>query len=211
MGAINVIVEEDGAEKSAEPMHVKLREMCGFTSVNVESPPDEEELGSIDRVDKCSFVYAEATEFGVRKVHFKKSGGGNGYTTLDRNKASLDTCTSYHTFFAPELLTNISDSPTIMKGRCNAGTTSTRRQGSYGQSCVWLDKRGIANLLSVPILEESGYIVSSHTKKEWEVTNPEGVIITFKRDTVICKGMPYIDLCEEKTGLAMIQGTKAWS
>ena len=37
MGAVNVVVKEDGAEKSAEPMHAKLREMCGFTSVNVES------------------------------------------------------------------------------------------------------------------------------------------------------------------------------
>ena len=83
-----------------------------------------------------------------------------------------------------------------MKVCCNAGTTSTSRQRSYGQSRVWLNEQGIADLLSVPMLEESGYIVSSHTKKEWEVTNPEGVIITFKRDTGICKGMPYIDLRE---------------
>ena len=75
MGAINVIVEEDGAEKSAEPMHVKLREMCGFTSVNVASPPDEEEFGSIDRVEKWVFLFAEATESGGWKVHSKKSGG----------------------------------------------------------------------------------------------------------------------------------------
>ena len=68
-----------------------------------------------------------------------------------------------------------------------------------------MNERGIANLLSVLILEEDGYIVSSHTKKEWEVTTPEGVTITFRRDTGICKCMPYIELCEENTGIAMIQ------
>ena len=55
------------------------------------------------------------------------------------------------------------------------------------------------------MLEKAGYIVSSHTKKYWEVTTPEGVTITLRRDTGICKGMPCIDLREEKTGLAMIQ------
>ena len=43
-GAVNVVVvnvEENSAEKSAEPTHAELREMCGFTSVNVESNPDE--------------------------------------------------------------------------------------------------------------------------------------------------------------------------
>ena len=92
-----------------------------------------------------------------------------------------------------------------MKVLCNTGTTSTSRQGSYGRSCVWLNEQGIANLLSVPMLEEAGYIVSSHTNKDWEVTTPKGVTITFRRDTGICKGMPYIDLCEENTGIAMIQ------
>ena len=42
-------------------MHSELREMCGLMSVNMESPPDEEELGLIDRVDKWGFVFVEAT------------------------------------------------------------------------------------------------------------------------------------------------------
>ena len=57
-------------------MHDELRETFGFTSVNVESPPYEEELGSIDRVNKWGFVFEESTEFVGRKVHSKKSGGG---------------------------------------------------------------------------------------------------------------------------------------
>ena len=150
-------------------------------------------------------MFEEATEFGGWKVHSKKSRGGKGHTTLDTNKSYLYTCAFYHTFFATEFLTNISDSPTVMKGRCNAVTTSTSRQGSYGRSRVRLNERVIANLLSVPMFEEAGYIVSSHTKKDWELNNPEGVTITFKRDTGISKGMPYINLREDKTGLTMIQ------
>ena len=37
-------------------MHDELRETFGFTSVNVESPPDKEGLGLIDRVDKWFFL-----------------------------------------------------------------------------------------------------------------------------------------------------------
>ena len=73
-------------------------------------------MGSIDRIDKWGFVFAEATDFGGRKVHSKKSGEEKDRTTLDRNKVYLDTCVSYHTFLAPEFLRNISDSPKIMKG-----------------------------------------------------------------------------------------------
>ena len=99
----------------------------------------------------------KSTEF-AKEVHSKKSGGEKGRTTLDRNKAYLDNCTAYHTFFATEFLTDISDRPTIMKGRCNAGTTSTSRQGSYERSHMGLNERGIANLLSFPMLEDAGYI-----------------------------------------------------
>ena len=55
--------------------------MCGFTSVNMELPPDEEELGSIDRVDKLGFVLAEATEFGGWKVQ-----GRGGCTPAKKEK-----------------------------------------------------------------------------------------------------------------------------
>ena len=81
-----------------------------------------------------------------------------------------------------------------MNGSCNAGRVSTNNEGWYGNFQVWLNKKGIANLLSIPILEEAGYIVLTHTKSDWVVTTPKGKKIVFKGDTGICNRMPYIDL-----------------
>ena len=55
------------------------------------------------------------------------------------------------------------------------------------------------------MLEEAGYIVSTHTKSDWVVTTPKGKNIVFKRDTGICNQMPYIDLRENMEGFAMIE------
>ena len=46
---------------------------------------------------------------------------------------------------------------------------------------------GIPNLLSIPMLENSGYIVSTHTKKYWVVITPKGRTITFKCDSGVCQ------------------------
>ena len=60
----------------------------------------------------------------------------------------------------------------VMKCRCNAGITTTSKQGWYGKFHVWLNENGIANLISIPMLEASGYVVSSHTLKQLEVITP---------------------------------------
>ena len=71
---------------------------------------------------------------------------------------------------------------------------------------VWLNEHGIANLLSIPILEKAGYKVSTHTDSDWVVTTPQGENIIFERDTGICGGMPFLDLRRhKKTGVAMIE------
>ena len=64
---------------------------------------------------------------------------------------------------------------------------------------------GIANLLFIPMLENAGYIVSTHKKKEWVVITPKGKTITFKRDSGVCQGMPYIGLQYNKDGICMIE------
>ena len=59
---------------------------------------------------------------------------------------------------------------------------------------MWVNEQGMANLLSIPCLEADGYNILYDMKKEWIVTTPEGTRIKFKRDTGLCKGMPYIDM-----------------
>ena len=63
---------------------------------------------------------------------------------------------------------------TAMNGICNAGTLTTNTRGWYGEIKVWLNERGIANLLYIPILEDAGYIVSTYTKGDWVVTTLKG-------------------------------------
>ena len=52
-----------------------------------------------------------------------------------------------------------------MNGNCNAGTVTLKKKGWYKNFQVWLNKQGIVNLLSIPMLEEAGYKVSTHTDR----------------------------------------------
>ncbi len=62
---------------------------------------------------------------------------------------------------------------------------------------------GIANLLSIPQLEEDGFTVNK-SSQEWAIITPKGEKIVLKLGVGLCKGMPYIDL-RESHGFAMIK------
>ena len=68
---------------------------------------------------------------------------------------------------------------------------------------MWLNEQGIVNLLSIPMLEEAGYKVTTHTDGKWTVIIPRGEVIVFTRDTGMCNRMPYIDLREYAEDLVM--------
>ena len=70
---------------------------------------------------------------------------------------------------------------------------------------MWYNKHGMANLLSVPMLEADGYTISTHTQGDWVVTSPRGTEITFKRDTGMTRGMSYIDVRKYQQGISMIE------
>ena len=53
-----------------------------------------------------------------------------------------------------------------MAGNCNTGTTRITKKGFYGDLQVWLNKQGVANLISIPMLEKDGYSVSKTTNGE---------------------------------------------
>ena len=69
----------------------------------------------------------------------------------------------------------------------------------------WLNKKGIANLLSIPQLEKDGCTINYNTKKNWVFTTPKGKCFLFKLDTGLCTGMPYLDICENHEALVLIQ------
>ena len=104
-----------------------------------------------------------------------------------------------------EFLTDIKESDATTTTICNAGNMVIKMKGKYGDFQVWVNKKGIVELISIPMLEASGYIVSTHTHVYWVVTTPEGKYITFKRNKGVCTGMPYINLRDQKEGLVMIE------
>jgi hypothetical protein len=59
---------------------------------------------------------------------------------------------------------------------------------------MWLVHSGIANLLSLPTLEQDGYMCSYKTNSPWIVECPDRTILKFKRDQGLCEGFPYIDM-----------------
>ena len=132
----------------------------------------------------------------------------NGRYMLDWWKCYLDSCASYNTFFVKEFLRDITEGLLTMSGSCNAGTVLLQKKGWYKNFQVWLNEKDIVNLLSISMLEDAGYKVSTHTDRDWEVTTPQGKVIVFKRDTGVCKGMPYIDLHTKHEGHVMIETMK---
>ena len=61
------------------------------------------------------------------------------------------------------------------------------------------------NLLSIPFLDQEGYHIKYNSDEEWVVKTHQGVIIPFKRDTGVTRGMAYIDMRECKEGFGMIE------
>ena len=57
----------------------------------------------------------------------------------------------------------------------------------------------------MPILEDAGYCVFTHTHGDWVVTAPKGKKIIFKRYTGVWKGVLYINLREHKKGISMVE------
>ena len=76
--------------------------------------------------------------------------------TLDNWKCHLESCATYHTFFFREFLDRVYSGKKATNGSCNAGTVTTNTRGWYDEFKVWLNERGIANLLSIPMLEDAG-------------------------------------------------------
>ena len=65
---------------------------------------------------------------------------------------------------------------------------SRRKAGTNITKCG--STRRIVNVLSIPMLEESGYKASTHTDNKWKVIIPQGEVIVFKQNVGVCNRMP---------------------
>ena len=86
-----------------------------------------------------------------------------GRFTLTRLKCHLDSCASYHSFFIREFLRDVREGKSTMNGSYNAGTVLINTKGWCGDFEVWLNRKGIASLLLIPMLEAASDLVSTYT------------------------------------------------
>jgi len=71
---------------------------------------------------------------------------------------------------------------------------------------MWLNENGIANLLSVGLLEAEGYKIEYKTGGDWTVTTPNGEVIIFQRESEgVLQGFPYIKADADPNGVALLQ------
>ena len=156
-----------------------LKPKKGVTSINVST----ERATSITVSDKDSFD--EGVGFAQPSVTRQ---------TLDRNKLYLDSMASHHVMFTDWYLRNVETADQILRSNCNAGEAESNKVGWWAVWQFYLQEQGIANLLSIPQLEDEGCKVRYSTDDEWVVTLPDGKDIVFKRDSGVCHNMPYIDI-----------------
>jgi hypothetical protein len=79
-----------------------------------------------------------------------------GRYKLDKNKLYLDTCSSYNQMCTEKHLDYVCDSKYSLTGSCNSRITVSKKKGWYKGFHMWLNPNGIANLLSVGLLEAEG-------------------------------------------------------
>jgi len=202
----SLVLEEDG-RPSKEDLISLLTDDDGYAGMHVNAPADDHPLIGIGCLQKGRTVDKKSVKFA------KSALGGRIKTkakfTLDGWKLYLDSCASYHSCISEWALRDIHEVEKALNGHCNAGVACHKRMGYYGPFKMWFNPNGIANLLSLPQLEEEGWVVSYHTKNDWVLTDPTGEIkLTFKRDTGVASRMPYIDMREQHTGITMLQSVR---
>ena len=168
--------------------------MSGFLGVNVSQQADHMSDDDWER----------AVVHGFGMVNHGVALADSSRKTLPWWALFLDSCATYHSMFATKFLTEVHEAPVHLKGHCNAGVLVCEKQGYYGPFKMWLNPKGIANLLSIPQLEADGFEVDYATGGGWTVKTPKGECLKFKRGSGLFNGMPYIDLREAHEGLAML-------
>ena len=115
------------------------------------------------------------------------------------NRLYLDTCTTNNQFSNPTYLTGIHTAEVPLRLHTNAGTSVSTQQGYLGSTLFWLDRMGIANVISLKSLEEKYHVTYDSTKFGGSfLVHTESGIVTFKRCPET--SFPYIDLDDMSQG-----------
>lgn len=105
----------------------------------------------------------------------------------------LDTCTTDDQMADATYLTKIHRVKNPLNLHCNAGTSRTSEKGYLGSTLFWLDRQGIANVVSLRTLEARFKVTYDSTRRggAFVCHTPDGEIVF---DRCPKTGFPYIDL-----------------
>ena len=78
----------------------------------------------------------------------------------------MEKCLMYNHMYNEELLIDAREGGSWLFGYCNAGNTSTKNKVNFGFIECWLNKDGISNIFSIPILEEMMFCITYYS---WDV------------------------------------------
>jgi hypothetical protein len=151
---------------------------------------------SEDILDSIGFLQNESTNAVVVATH----------KTLNPHCLYLYSISSFRQIFTEEHLNHLNTAGITLRADCNAGTNFSTKKGWYQDLFhLWLVRNGIANLLSLPQLEDNGFTISYHTRGKWIITTPQGKDITFHREPDgICRRFPYLKM-RSTSAVAMVQ------
>ena len=114
---------------------------------------------------------------------------------LDPHKLYLDNCASHSQMYRKEYISDSYETQMRLHLISNGGPSTASEWGLiFGAYGAWIVPTGVANLWSAPELERKGFIVESHTHRNWAVTSPGGLRIEFQHDTGRCDGFPFLYL-----------------
>jgi hypothetical protein len=124
---------------------------------------------------------------------------------IKKNYLYADTCSTNDFMVNPAYLTGVHTVDDQLRIHTNAGSCVTKQQGLLGSQKFWLDRNGIANVISLKSLESKHRVTYDSTKDggAFVVHTPEGKVY-FRRcpDT----GFPYIDLDDvNQDGAILVQ------
>ena len=77
-----------------------------------------------------------------------------------------------------------------MFGNSNSGTTYTNNKGCVGSIECWINKEGIANIFSIPKLEEMGFCITYYIQDGHYIVHTKDGRVQLNKDEL---GLPDID------------------
>jgi hypothetical protein len=122
--------------RGTNPLKVKRKTKTASMKSDVATPPAtivDEKPAFIKKCMKNLNVAVSLANASGRSAKATTEKPKEDRYTLDRWKLYLDSCATYHSFFAKEFLRNIEDGNTTLTGSCNAGTTVTSTRGRWGE------------------------------------------------------------------------------